>query len=154
MSRLNSRIAVRVLRTFCLALLLGGNAFAIENTGKTGIWRAVTNDVFIVISGDEVNYYETTKGNRDVGSQPTCLQIKNDRERGELEFEVPEAVTDFTARSPVELTYDSPGNLYPVSVFRVESLPESCSNSLVMRTRYQHDPELDFDIFWNQFSEN
>ena len=121
---------------------------------RTGIWRAVTNDVYIVISGDRVSYYETTKGNEEVGSRATCILVKSNDSRGELEFSIPERADDFTTVSATELTYDSPGNLYPVSVFRAPSLPRSCANALTMREEYHHDPELDFDIVWNQLNDN
>lgn len=154
MNQLNCRIATQVLQTLCLSVSLIGNTFADEDSQKTGIWRSVTNDVYIVIAGDQVSYYETTKGNREVGSQSTCLQIQGSHELAELEFAVPDKVADFTSVSPAELTYDSPGNLYPVSIFRVESLPPSCLSLLMIRAQYQHNPELDFDIFWNQLNEN
>ncbi len=126
----------------------------IESDSKSGIRRAVTNDVYVVISGDEVEYYETTKGNGGAGSKPTCVHVLNELMHGDLEFAIPNRASDFKRISATELTYDSPGNLYPVSVFRVPSLPDHCAEAVTMRTEYRHAPALDFDIFWNQLNQN
>lgn len=71
----------RWILVFLFMFAMTDNFLATESDERIGIWRAATNDVYIEISGDDVNYYETTKGNRDSVSRSTCIQIRSDRER-------------------------------------------------------------------------
>ena len=143
-----------------LLLLVFVSFFVLENVRaagsdiKSGIWRSVTNDIYVVIDGAGIDYFETTRGSEDVGSQPTCLKMRNRDLDGALEFSVPDSVNDFTLENENKISYDSPGNLYPAYLHRVIELPDSCADAVVLRTEYQHDPGLDFDLFWNQLNEN
>lgn len=149
-----------LLFTFLSITLLCGCAMqkskdtSIGTKPLSGIWRSLSGDVYVEFNNKDLSYFEVTYGNKVIGSKPTCLSIEKVSATEDFELSIPSNVNDFTVTSKNSLNYQAPGDLFPHTLFRSKNLPTHCETPLIMSHKYQHRPAIDFDIFWNNLSEN
>lgn len=132
---------------------------------KAGIWANSGADVYIEIEPTgasepkselatawQITYYELSLGSNEVGSQNTCIKLFQTNDL--LQESLPLLIDDFQRSDSKkdEISYENTGGLFSHRLHQVPKLPLACLTPMTLPSQYIHRPDIDFDIFWNQYN--
>ncbi len=105
----------------------------------TGFWKSQGQGLLLEINNDQYRLYDLTTisciqtdygGSNDFFSSVTSVRLSSDQQ---------------------QLLFIASGNVVDTQLSRLATLPNQCANGGMQANR---DPELNFEVFWNTFSEN
>ena len=123
------------------------------DTATEGLWQMPGGNLIVSISAQQLNFFELTDSDEQVGSAASCYQLSEKQLHDPLDFYLPLDRSNYFLTAQEQLSFVDQGALYSPQLQRITQLPEQCVNSKQLNHSYQHQPLIDLDIIWNAFSQ-
>ena len=123
------------------------------DTATQGFWQMPGGNLIVSISGQQLNFFELTDSDKQVGTAASCYQLSEKQLRDPLDFFLPLKLSSYFLTAKEQLSFVDEGALSNPRLQRISRLPKQCVNSKQFNRQYQHQPLIDLDIVWNAFSQ-